>query len=89
MAFRSRRVSIGTTPVMLTTNNAFAAEVLNDSLVTLYVGGPGVTVGSGYPVAAGAKLPERQVGNQGSGGSGLYGVVAAGSASVVVLENGT
>lgn len=62
-----------------TTGNSVAVQ--NTGTQVVYIGGPGVTTGTGYPLAAGS-----QIGMDLAAGEDLYGIVAAGSVTVAVLR---
>lgn len=63
-----------------TTGNSLAIQ--NTGASTVYIGGPSVTTGSGYPLAAGG-----QIGADLAPGEDLYGVVASGTVTVAVLRS--
>lgn len=89
MAFKGRRVTVTTTATRLTTAatdsvTGQAAVVKNDSAVNIDVGGDDVTAGAGFLVEPGATVPAEMTSNADI----LYGIVASGTASMSVLENG-
>lgn len=56
----------------------------NTSAVTVFVGGPAVTITTGFPIAAGVVSVRLELGP----GEALYGVVTAATAAVPVLRTG-
>jgi hypothetical protein len=81
--FLSRAVSVATTATALhdaTTQSSIL--VFNNHSATIYVGGPGVTTSTGIPVAAGTGISfDYKYGE-------IYGIVAAATADVRILELG-
>jgi hypothetical protein len=88
VAISARRVTVTTSATQLTskptdstTGSSVAVKAPTDA--ALYVGGPGVTTSTGFPVEAGERatfdLQNRDV---------LYGVLAASTGTVNVLETG-
>lgn len=86
MAVVAAQVSVGTTPVLLSQDDdrgGSSVLVQAPAAAILFVGGPGVTSASGFPVPAGqtlaVDLPDY---NQ------LFGVLASGSGTAAVLRVG-
>lgn len=91
MAVRSRIVTVTTTASPLISDNDRDSNpgyrdvaVNNTSGVTVLIGGPDLTVGNGFPIAAGAALSFDAV----AADSIPYVLVATGTADVAVLELG-
>lgn len=90
MAIKSTAVTVGTSPTRLDTvveadyRAGSALVPFNNSLVTVYVGGPDVSVANGVPVAAGTYGPSFVLDD----GEAPYAIVSAGTADVRVLEEG-
>ncbi len=57
--------------------------VRNRSTVVVYIGGPGVTTGTGFPLDPGDSVSVDL-----SAKESLYGIVASGTAAVAVLQSG-
>lgn len=76
----SAAISVGTTPTKLQATLTGPATTLiqNKHTTAIYVGGPDVSTTNGIEIAAGASLS--------FDGAGLYGIVAAATADVRVLE---
>lgn len=86
-----RAVSVGTSATRLDTaddtGDRQAGEsllVYNNSSVTIYIGGAGVTTSTGMPVAANSYGPGMDL----QTGDALYGIVASGTAEMRVFETG-
>lgn len=91
MATRSSIITIGTTATPLlpgtdTDSNRGHRDVAlqNTSAVTIYLGGPGVTTATGFPLAAGASLTLDAV----QPDSLPLAIVTTGTATIAVLEVG-
>lgn len=93
MAVSASAVTVGTTathltpwtpPAGLVTNPSQSFAVRNNGSATVYLGGQGVTVAQGYPLAAGAELGMDLENNHGE----LYGIVATGTVEVRVIGTG-
>lgn len=88
MSVYSRLVSVGTTATALNSSPGSAdsaAVIYNDGAVTVYVGGTDVTTSGatkGLPFAAAATISLEGQSDV------LYGIVAASTCNVVVLEIG-
>jgi hypothetical protein len=91
MAVKSRAVTVTTTATRLdgTTDQDDAMSgqsiaIYNGSAATVYIGGADVTTANGYPVAATSYGPgfDFSISDQ------LYGIVAAATSEVRVLESG-
>lgn len=78
-------VSVTTSATALdqSTTGGRSLLILNVGAQTVYVGGSAVTTAAGFPVAAGESLSADAV-----GGAGLYGIVAATTCEVRVLQVG-
>jgi len=61
--------------------------VRNRGSVAVFVGGPGVTTGNGFQLDPGDSIAADTADGTGTG-SGLYGIVASGTAVVHVLQVG-
>jgi len=61
----------------------YSLALYNSSAVTVYVGGSAVTTSTGFPVAAAGSFSVDL-----DRGEGLWGIVATGTASVIVLSQG-
>lgn len=87
MTVNSRAVSVATTATRLDTSDVTPSSqglsVYNAGAATVYLGGAGVTTSTGYPVAAGEHL-SADLGQS----DALYGIVAADTVAVRVLEVG-
>lgn len=86
MAARAERITVGTTPTLLTTaesdHSAGSSALIKAITVGIEIGGPDVAVGSGYPLdqgeAVGADLASDKI----------YGRVASGTGTVAILRTG-
>lgn len=91
MTVKSSAVSVATTPTRLDTidetDGASGSRVFvhNNGATTIFIGGSGVTIANGIPVAAGVTFPDAL---PLATGEGVYGVVAAATAEARVLETG-
>ena len=88
MTVSSAAVSVTSTATVLNTSETdqlprYSVAVYNSSAVTVYVGGSAVTTSTGFPVAAAGSFSVDL-----DRGEGLWGIVATGTASVVVLSQG-
>jgi hypothetical protein len=88
MTVSSSAVSVTTTATVLNTSETdqiprYSVAVYNSSAVTVYVGGSAVTTSTGFPVAAAGSFSVDL-----DKGEGLWGIVATGTASVIVLSQG-
>lgn len=89
MAFIGRRVTVTTDPTLL--NSVDADQRGGSSILvrvpvggtTVDLGGPAVVAGAGFPLGAGDAMPA-----DAHAGDRLYGIVAAGTQEVYVLESG-
>ena len=89
MAARGSQVSVTTTATRLdldpqTSNQPFAGVFTNRGAVAVFLGGSGVTT-AGYQLDPGQSLP---LDLDRAGANGLYGIVAAGTCRVDVLQVG-
>lgn len=93
MAVKSRAVTVATTATQLDSttdphpHGGAGAPWLafnNTSAVTVYVGGADVSTANGFPVAASAVSPAFGLGE----GEAIYGIVAADTAAIRVIETG-
>lgn len=91
MAVKTTAVTVATTATRLDTvaesddRSGSSMAPYNNSGVTVYVGGADVTTANGAPVPAASWGPAfNEIGT----GEGVYGIVAAGTAEVRVLEQG-
>lgn len=94
MAAASRVVSIANTATALSVAGS-AAILYNDGTQTIYIGGPAVAASGatkGIPIQPGDTMPLQQlIGSGALGGAKpdlLYGIVAATTCSMVILEVG-
>lgn len=90
MAVKSTAVTVGTTPVAVadgtkaTTMNPIGVILsVPTGGVTVYIGGPDVSVANGFPIAAGSQSPGVTLVND-----ILYAVVSAGTQAISVLVAG-
>jgi hypothetical protein len=88
MTVSSAAVSVATTATILNASETdqiprYTVALYNASAVTVFVGGSAVTTSTGFPVAAGASFSADL-----DKGEGLWGIVATGTASVIVLSQG-
>lgn len=85
MAFSGTRVSVGTSATAIATQGALrgfgAAVVCNRGVNPVYLGGADVTTASGFQLDPGEAMPV-DFGD----GDALYGIVAAATESVHVLQ---
>jgi hypothetical protein len=81
--FAVSQVSITTTATQIVADNYGAEQVTIQNLgpTAVYIGGPGVTTSNGFPIqgAAGTSLTLPAT-------TAIYGIVAAGTQTVAVLE---
>lgn len=83
-------ILVGTTPTRLDTaveggaDGVSAIAIYNNGAATVYLGGADVTTTGGVPVAASSWGPGMDM----LASEGLYGIVAAGTVEVRVLETG-
>lgn len=89
MAVKSRAVTVATTATQLdSTTDGYRSSpslaLYNSSAVTVYIGGSDVTTANGLPIPASSWSPGFGLGE----GEGIYGVVAADTAAVRVIETG-
>lgn len=90
MATKSRAVTVATTATRLDTadkTDSFGGSSIaayNESGVTVYLGGSDVTTANGVPVPAATWGPGMDL----QPGEALYGIVAAATAAVRVIEQG-
>lgn len=94
MPTTSRAVTVATTATRLDTAAASdtsgagqSIALYNASSVSIFVGGSDVTTANGFTLAAGASL-SIDLDRWGGAEEGLYGIVAAATAEVRVLEVG-
>ena len=77
-SFKAVAVSVGTTAAALT--NRRALIVFNNGTITVYLGESGVTAAGGFPLLPGQSLVLE------TGTTAIYGITAAGTADVRILE---
>lgn len=77
----SAQVPVGTVATLLA-GEGDAVTVEAPAAAILYLGGPGVTAATGFPLAAGQSLPLTQF-----AGAAVYGVLASGSGTAYVLRS--
>ena len=85
MAFLSAAVSVGTSATEIYTfvNETESLYLYNAGSTTVFLGGPGVTTAAGTPLAASTGLAVDAL-----PGEVVYGIVASGTESVRVLQQG-
>jgi hypothetical protein len=87
MPFKTGQVSVGTTATQVASIGAVPenAGVLVNSSVAAFVGGPGVTASTGFPLAA--NVPQT-IPTTGAESLVLYAVVSSGTATVSYIYPG-
>jgi hypothetical protein len=86
MAVRGERFTVGVTPTLLTTaegdHTAGSSALVKATSANVVLGGPDVTATTGYPLDLGETVGIDLLGDT------LYGIVASGTGTVVVLRAG-